>query len=48
MLLWPITTRPVVYETLRFLHGIEPVDHRFMFDDVELRETLAQPAMLVN
>ena len=49
LLLWSITTWPVVYETMRFCTAsCRLTTARFMLDDVELRETSVQPAMLVN
>ena len=49
LLLWWITTRPVVYEMVRFCTAsCRLTTAHCMLDDVELRETSAQPAMLVN
>jgi hypothetical protein len=49
LLLWPITTRPVVYETVRScMASCRLTTSRCTLDVVLLRETSAQSAMLVN
>ena len=49
LLLWAITTRPVVYETVRSCSAsCRLTTARCMLDVVLLRETLAQPTMLVK
>ena len=49
LLLWPITTRPVVYKTVRSCTAsCRLTTSRCMLDVVLLREMSAQPAMLVN
>ena len=49
MLLWPITTRPVVYETVRSCTAsCRLTTSRCMLDVVLLREMSVQPVMLVN
>ena len=49
LLLWAITTQPMVYETVRSCTAsCRLTTSRCMLDVVLLRQSLSQPAMLVN